>query len=341
MPYRFDPELASLVEITPHVTVDDITATRARAAELMLAATREIDLTGVNITDTCVPGPPDAPDVAVRIYTPVGVARPTPAVLHLPGGGFVAGGLGTEHRANIGLSRAVGAVVVAVDYRLAPEHPYPSALEDCYAALCWMAARADRLGVDPNRIAVHGAHAGGGLAAALALLTRDRGGPALCFQCLDFPELDDRRAVPSLAAAPVGLGDALGGGREHRPGTTGARTDSAGADGGSVGAARRADTAVHWDAYLGEGRAGTDGVPLYAAPARAEDLRGLPPAYVCVQERDRLREQGVAYADALRSAGVPARLQVVAGSAPEPAPRRRAASPETVAALRAALHGRD
>ncbi|WP_018500720.1 alpha/beta hydrolase fold domain-containing protein [Parafrankia discariae] len=300
MPYRFDPELASLVEITPHGTVDDITATRARAAELMLAATREIDLTGVNITDTCVPGPPDAPDVAVRIYTPVGVARPTPAVLHLPGGGLVAGGLGTEHRANIGLSRAVGVVVVAVDYRLAPEHPYPSALEDCYAALCWMAARADRLGVDPNRIAVHGAGAGGGLAAALALLTRDRGGPALCFQCLDFPELDDRRAAPSLAAA----------------------------------------SAVRWDAYLGEGRAGTDGVPVYAAPARAEDLRGLPPAYVCVQERDRLREQGVGYADALRAAGVPARLQVVAGPVSEPAPRRRAASAETVAALRAALGGR-
>ncbi|WP_066061454.1 alpha/beta hydrolase [Frankia sp. EI5c] len=269
MPYRFDSERAALIEITPHPLLDGISAHRARATELILAATREIDLTGVNITDTTVPGPPDAPDVAVRIYTPLIGSRPTPAILHLRGGGFVAGALGTDHRANIELGRALGATVISVDYRLAPENPYPAAIEDCYAALLWTVDRADRLGVDPTRLAVHGVNTGAGLAAALALLARDRGGPALCCQCLLRPELDDRRA--------------------------------------RVGP--RPDAAARWDAYLGAGVAGTDEVPVYAAPARATDLRGLPPAYVSVQEGDRLLDEGVAYAARLRAAGVPVDLR--------------------------------
>ncbi|WP_018638721.1 alpha/beta hydrolase [Parafrankia elaeagni] len=299
MPYRFDAELATLVEITPNAVLDDITASRARATELILAATREIDLTGVNIMDTSVPGPPDAPDVAVRIYTPLIGARPAPAVLHLRGGGFVAGALGTGHRANIELSRSLGAVVIAVDYRLAPENPYPAALEDGYAALLWMVGRADRLGVDPARIAVHGVHNGAGLAAALALLSRDRGGPALCCQCLDRPELDDRHAAGTRTPEPAH--GARGG---HRP-----------------------DVAARWDAYLGAELAGTDEVPVYAAPGRATDLRGLPPAYVAVVENDRLRDQGVAYADALRAAGVPVQLGSQSGAMPGSAPGRCTSAP--------------
>ncbi|WP_232295183.1 alpha/beta hydrolase fold domain-containing protein [Parafrankia sp. EUN1f] len=310
MPYRFDSERAALVEITPFAVLDDITASRARAMELILAATREIDLTGVNITDTSVPGPPDAPDVAVRIYTPLIGTRPTPAVLHLRGGGFVAGALGTDHRANIELSRALGAVVISVDYRLAPENPYPAAIEDCYAALLWTVDRAERLGIDPGRIAVHGVNAGAGLAAALTLLTRDRNGPALCFQCLCRPELDDRRA--GATPAPVDLtGQAPG---------------------------------ARWDAYLGPDLAGTADVPAYAAPARATDLRGLPPAYVSVLEGDRRRDDGVAYAAALRAAGVPVRLRhqpaaAAATSGPAPMPTSAAATATATAAPATATAG--
>jgi acetyl esterase/lipase len=170
-------------------------------------------------------------------------------------------------------------VVVSVDYRLAPENPYPAGLEDCYAALQWTAAKASELGVDPARIAIGGSSAGGGLTAALALLARDRGGPAVKFQFLDIPELDDRLDTPSMT--------------------------------------RFVDTPIwnqpnavrSWRYYLG-------GQPAdqYAAPARAEDLTGLPPAYVAVCEFDPLRDEGLTYAHRLIQAGVPTELHHFPGT---------------------------
>jgi acetyl esterase len=156
-------------------------------------------------------------------------------------------------------------VVVSVEYRLAPEDPFPAGLEDCYAALVWLHESAAELGVDGDRIAVVGRSAGGGLAAALALVTRDRHGPALCFQCLAIPELDDRLDTPSMQAfvdTPLW----------NRP-----------------------LAEASWRHYLGDDRSD---VSPYAAPARATDLSGLPPAYVSTMEFDPLRDEGIAYANA-------------------------------------------
>jgi acetyl esterase/lipase len=199
------------------------------------------------------------------------------------GGGFVIGSIDAEHAGAALTAIDTGAVVVSVEYRLAPEHPYPAGLDDCYAALCFVHAEADALGVDPARVALVGASAGGGLAAATALVARDRGGPPVCFQLLAIPELDDRLATPSMERfvdSPLW----------NRP------------------------LAVQsWKAYLGE-LAGTAEVPAYAAPARATDLSGLPPAYISTAENDPLRDEGIAYAQRLLQAGVSVELHQFPGT---------------------------
>jgi acetyl esterase len=185
---------------------------------------------------------------------------------------------------NVRLARELGIVVVAVDYRLAPETPFPGPLEDVYAGLVWTAEHADELGIDPGRIAIHGTSAGGGLCAALALLARDRKGPRIAFQFLAVPELDDRLTTASMTAftdTPLW----------HRP-----------------------NAVASWDHYLGAGRAGTDDVSIYAAPARATDLAGLPPAYVSVMHFDPLRDEGIAYALDLLTAGVTVELHLFPGT---------------------------
>ena len=206
-----------------------------------------------------------------------------PGILQIHGGGFIVGSIETENLGAAMLAAEVGAVVVSVEYRLAPEHAYPAAVHDCYAALRWLHGEAGALGVDADRIAVLGASAGGGLAAATALLARDRGGPPLCFQMLHIPELDDRLDTPSMQAfvdSPVW----------NRP------------------------LAVQsWRAYLGE-LSGRDDVPVYAAPARATDLRGLPPAYVSTAENDPLRDEGLLYGMRLLQAGVSVELHQFPGT---------------------------
>jgi acetyl esterase/lipase len=174
--------------------------------------------------------------------------------------------------------------VVAVEYRLAPETPFPGGLEDCYTALRWLAAEAGDLGVDPDRIAIAGYSAGGGLCAALALLARDRGGPRIRFQYLGVPEVDDRletRSSREFVDTPVW----------NRP-----------------------LAELSWDHYLGVGKRGGDDVSPYAAPARATDLTGLPPAYISAMEFDPLRDEGIAYAMKLIDAGVPVELHVFPGT---------------------------
>jgi acetyl esterase len=281
-----DPELAVALDFMPVIELDDPVAARAEFAKV-LAAIRttvpESDL--LDIEDRLVPGWEGEPEVAVRVYRPK--SRPAgataPGVVHIHGGGFIVGSVEAEHLGAVFIAEDTGAVVVSVEYRLAPEHPYPAALHDCYAALSYLHVEAASLGVDPARVAVVGASAGGGLAAATALLARDLGGPPLCFQVLHIPELDDRLQTPSMRTfvdSPMW----------NRP-----------------------LAEQSWRAYLGE-LYGSDDVPAHAAPARATELSGLPPAYVSTAENDPLRDEGIAYALALLRAGVSVELHQFPGT---------------------------
>jgi acetyl esterase/lipase len=310
MSYDVDPELAPALAFLPATDFSDVAAARRMIEELVAPSLAAVDLSGLTVEDRLIDSP-DSPEgsVRVRLYVPDRIDRPAPAVLQIHGGGFAVGSIDTEHGGAAAVARQVGAVVVAVAYRLAPEHPFPAGLEDCYTGLRWLHEQADSLGVDRERIAVAGSSAGGGLAAGLALLARDRGGPALCFQYLGIPELDDRLDTPSMRAF----------------------TDTP--------LWNRPAAELSWRYYLG---ADPGEVSPYAAPARATDLAGLPPAYISTMEFDPLRDEGIRYALALLAAGVSVELHqyprtfhgssLVEGAAVS---RRQAA--ETVDVLRRAL----
>jgi acetyl esterase len=213
----------------------------------------------------------DGGEITVRAYTPAG-AGPFPALVFFHGGGWVIGDIQTHDGICRSLANAAGAVVVSVDYRLAPEHKYPAAAEDSFAATRWVASEARRLNVDPSRIAVGGDSAGGNLAAVVALMARDRGGPALAFQLLVYPVT------------------------QHAFDTASYRENSEGY------LLTRASMEWFWNHYL---RSAADGRQAYASPMLAASLERLPPALVMTAEYDPLRDEGEGYADSLRRAGVP------------------------------------
>jgi len=305
---NLDPELAAAVEFLPKLPMGTPEESRAALRTMLADVPRPPLPDGVTTVDRAVPGP-DGNEVPVRVYSPPRDGAPVPAVLYIHGGGFVVGDLDTEHANASSVADGLGVVVVSVDYRLAPEHPFPAGLEDCHSALVWLADEADALGVDPGRIAVVGQSAGGGLAAGLALLARDRAGPSLCFQLLGIPELDDRLETPSMIAF----------------------TDTP--------MWSRPSAERSWRYYLGD-QADGDTSP-YAAPARAEDLSGLPPAYVSTCEYDPLRDEGMIYALRLLQAGVSVELHQFAGtfhgSTILPAAVSRRQQAEMVDALRRGL----
>lgn len=201
------------------------------------------------------------------------------ALVWVHGGGFVGGSVEEDHDRCSSLAYELGIVVVSVDYRLAPEHPFPAALDDCYRALCWVHRSAEELGVDRARIAVGGASAGGGIAAALVHLAHDRDEVPVVFQLLVYPMLDDRTALRRPAP---GVGRLLWRPRSNRFG---------------------------WTSYLGRAPRHQD-APHYAAPARRETLTGLPPAWIGVGDLDLFHDENVAYAERLTAQGVPVQLEV-------------------------------
>ncbi len=282
-----DPELAAFVDLIPAFDLSDLAAARAAFEEMIAQIRIELpEAEALEIHDRLIPGWEGDPDVPVRVYRPHSAgagAATVPGIVFIHGGGFMIGSVETEHLGAVLVAADAGAVVVSVDYRLAPEHPYPAALHDCYAALTWLHGEAGALGVDPGRVAVVGASAGGGLSAAVALLARDLGGPPLCFQLLQIPELDDRLETPSMQRfvdSPLW----------NRP------------------------LAVQsWTAYLGD-LWGAPDVPALAAPSRATDLSGLPPAYISTAENDPLRDEGIAYALGLLHAGVSVELHQFPGT---------------------------
>jgi acetyl esterase len=219
---------------------------------------------------------PADPDVAVRIYRP---RQAQGCIVWLHGGGFVMGDLETEHPWAVRVADSSGAVVVSVGYRLAPEQRFPAALDDAYTVLTWAARHATELGIDPGRIAVGGHAAGAGLAAAVSLRARDQQGAPISFQLLSQPELDDRQETWSARNF----------------------TDTPFMTRGKVTAS--------WRHYLGSAPA-----TPYAAPARADDLSGLPPAYITTAELDPNRDEAIDYAQRLLQAGVPVELHQWAGT---------------------------
>jgi acetyl esterase/lipase len=279
---RLDDEHRAALEMLPPDLFDlsDISAARRRTAQLYAAFPPAPVPNGMTVTDVPVTSV-DGVAIIVRLYVPADARSPAPAVLNIHGGGLVMLSVDADDRRCIAVAEKNKAVVVSVDYRLAPEHPFPIPLEDCWAALVWLDACADDLGVDRGRLAVMGSSAGGGLAAALTMMARDRSGPSLSYQHLVYPMLDDRSTTRS----------------------SGMVTDPR--------AWNHHANAIAWRAYTS---VCAGDVPAWAAPARSTDLSGLPPCYLCVGDLDLFVDEDVAYAQALMAAGVSVELHVYPGA---------------------------
>jgi acetyl esterase/lipase len=308
VPPPFDPELTAALavigEYVPReVTLDMIPALRAGGTAIAPASNEALCRSGAfEITERLVPGPEGAPEVSLLICLPTGAATPVPAIYSIHGGGMIMGDCRMGLLEMLEWAGELSAALISVEYRLAPETPHPGPVEDCYAGLAWTADHAGELGIDPDRIVVAGGSAGGGLAAAVALLARDRGGPALLAQLLMCPMLDDRNDTPSAwQMAGLGIWD-------------------------------RASNEAGWTALLGAARGGPDVSP-YAAPARATDVSGLPPAFIDVGSAETFRDEAVLYASRIWQAGGVAELHVwpggfhgFSGLAPQAAVSRDAAA---------------
>lgn len=279
-----DPELLPILDVAPDmgVSADKLAAARATIAAMTQMGLEQADPM-VATSEHVAPGYNGGPDVRVVLYRPEGLPASAPVVLQIHGGGFLFGTAELGDPRNRAMARTVGCAVASVEYRLAPETPFPGGLDDCYAALVWLHREAAALGLDPARIAIRGESAGGGLAAALAIMARDLGGPAICFQLLVYPMLDDR-----TVDAP------------DNPHTGHLVWD-------------RASNRYAWDSWLGRPAGGSD-VPPLAAPARAQDLSGLPPTCITTAALDLFAKEDLDYAARLIQAGVPTEAYVAPGA---------------------------
>lgn len=277
---RVDPDYRSLVEAIAANPPDwsDPPAERARRA--VLAPPPPIP-DGVDWSDHEAPGSDGGPPVTVRLYRPAGVEGMLPLVYWIHGGGYLAGTYEDSNDINGGWARDLGCAVLSVEYRLAPEDPYPAPLEDCYSGLQWAVENAATLGIDPARLIISGGSAGGGLCAGLALLIRDRAAFSVIHQVLIYPMINDQRTSTS------------------NQWTTWVWTREANEFG--------------WRSYLGE-LFGREDVPPYAAATRAKDLTGLPAAYVMVGTLDLFFDEDIDYASRLVAAGVPTEVHVYPGA---------------------------
>jgi acetyl esterase/lipase len=298
LPGRLDPQIEAVLDAIPRLDLTDVPRAREERERLAAAGRARWRPSGrVRTEDRWVPGWAASPDVRVRVHRPLGDATGA-VLLWVHGGGHV---LGSAHQDDPLLNAVVartGAVALAVDWRRAPEDPYPAALHDSYAVLSAVAGGLLGGDLDPGRVVVGGASSGGGVAAGLALFARDRAEHPLAGQVLVYPMLDDRELTPSSRTV----------------------TDPR--------VWNHESNRIGWSAYLG-GRSGDD-VPAYAAPARAGDLAGLPPTWIATAALDLFRDEDVNYARRLLEAGVPTELHVYPGGvhgfdvfAPEAALTRR------------------
>ncbi len=283
-PYALvDPELLAAVKGQPlGVWNDEAVANAQKQIPTMSAVLPSVP--GVKISRRSIPGPSGAPDVSIVIADTAPDRKNKPVLLHIHGGGYIVGAAVAFLPGVLRYAMPTRCVVVSVDYRLAPQTKFPGSLEDNYAVLIWVYRHADELGVDRKRIAIAGESAGGGHAAALAIHTRDRGEIPIIFQLLIYPMLDDRTGSTRTVPPPIGQ-------------------LSWGAAGNKYG----------WSALLGI-PAGSTKVPYGAVPARVEDLRGLPPAFIGVGALDLFVDEDVEYAHRLIDSAVPTELLVVPGA---------------------------
>ncbi|MFD4351582.1 alpha/beta hydrolase [Nocardia sp. NPDC058518] len=283
MSLAIDPELVPWVPALPTFDFADPVATRAMVKEMTRSIARDLPDT-ILIRNYTVPGDTDRPAVNMRVYSPTAQVSSLPALVYFHGGGYVTGEPADYDSALTELTAAVDAVVVSVDYRLAPENPFPAGLHDCYAALLWTVDNAEELRIDPDWLAIGGESAGGGLAAAVALLNRDRGGPSLRLQWLGIPAVDHRGETESMTTL----------------------TDTP--------MLARAAAVNAWKHYTAGGTL-VDGEDWtrYAAPATATDLSALPAAYIEVGQYDPLRDEGIEYARRLAQADVSTELRLYPG----------------------------
>lgn len=282
----FDPELTAALDaigawLPPTLTPDMIPALRSTTIPGMPTTAELLDAAGLEARDVTIPGH-GGDDITISIVQAPGRTGTGPGFFYTHGGGMIIGDRWTGMSALAEWVHRYNAVIVTVEYRLAPEFPDPVPVEDSYAGLLWMAEHAEELGIDRERLLIAGGSAGGGLAAGVSLLARDRRGPALIGQLLMYPMLDDRDATVST----------------HQ------------IDG--VGVWDRGSNITGWTALLGA-RKGTDDVSIYAAPARATDLSDLPPAFIDCGSAEVFRDEDVAYASAIWAAGGQAELHVWPG----------------------------
>ncbi len=275
------PELQSIAKKSPKFTLSKKNLWLIRL--LLNLAPAPKTPKDVRVENVFVSGQGDRTKIRLRIYTPQSISAPAPVLIWLHGGGYVIGKPEMDDRSCAQYARELGAVVVSVDYRCAPQHPFPAGLDDSYAALKWVAAHAQRLGVDARRMAVGGASAGGGLAAALIQLAYDRQEIKPVFQLLVYPMLDDR----TIGRADID--DSHNVTWNHKSNRFG------------------------WESYLGM-TCGAAAAPAYAVPARREDLSGLPPAWIGVGSLDIFLDEDSAYAQRLQECGVECEMKVVPGA---------------------------
>ncbi|QLC90771.1 alpha/beta hydrolase [Priestia megaterium] len=281
MQNRVNPELLPGLEIFPELDLhpENLQASREGIAQMRTPTVVDESL---SLTDEVIIGPDDNP-LTLRIYRPKSINESLPVLLWIHGGGYILGSIDDDDDTCMRFVKEANCVVISVDYRLAPEHPYPAPIEDCYAALKWIADNAEPLNIDPNRIGVAGASAGGGLTAALTLLARDRQYPSICFQMPLYPMIDDGNNTPSTNEIKEGL-------------VWNQKTNEAG-----------------WKMYLGE-LYKSDNIPAYAAPARAEDYCNLPYTYTCVGQLDPFRSETLTYVSKLAEAGVDVEFHLYPGA---------------------------
>jgi acetyl esterase/lipase len=280
---RLDPEIAEVFPHLPPLDLTDIPTARTTMMNMLAEAQAGIQRSqNVVYSDHQAPGLNGAPQVRVRLYRPADQPGQLPCLYWIHGGGHVLGQIEQDDLMMEHIVEAVGCAAVSVEWRRPPEHPFPAPMDDCYAGLKWAHANAAELGLDPGRIAVGGASSGGGSAAGLALLARDRGEVPVCFQLLVYPMLDDRNVTPaSLAVTEPKVWN-------------------------------RQSNLIGWQSYVGDA-VGTDRVSPYAAPTRADSLAGLPPAYLPVGDLDLFIDEDIEYAQRLQQADVPAELHVYPG----------------------------